>query len=558
MPIINPLTGDTKSPYQFLLSDLSYKKIESYLIDLQTKNQTPGAYLEKQLDAFDLSTIDMASFIDALIQTKKDRIFAESTQYGGDLNWNETELSLLGDISCAVNVKVFDNGSWKTPKVYPKPFDATLLFVPGALLKHDWSPDIKPDFDEVVKDGQFNFNAFYKLYKRRLLPGLLHVNNQVAEEKGKKLMITIPGMGCGQFAGLFKDTPQGKGGIPGFPEDSAESFIHNQFQKVMERLLLKQGQKLQNIGAIWYDNFNKTASTQSINGIDFLARPLSKGGKPQLCMPQEYGSKYANYHLVSFVAWDHVSLPGNDYWDGMRDTDDGVKAAATSSMSVLTGLDGYYDAAKHLYLCAAAPSKSWSRIKQKHQIKIDSIGKTTVYPLKAAVKDLVCQKINEETKPCLAAFQYSAGAINLVFEDVKIAALFGKVLPAQFDFASYEAGKVVTLAPSQGRGSNGVYRAEDSSLAIHFEDQASLVCFNMLVDLIGPFAYQNDLNSETIYLLTESFDGVNCNELFAVELLSGMQKKSVETAAHFSAFFSHSQKTPADKKDDDDQNCLIM
>jgi len=53
--------------------------------------------------------------------------------------------------------------------------------------------------------------------------------------------------------------------------------------------------------------------------------------------------------LYSIVAWDHVSWPGNDFFVGSRATDDGVKAAATNSMSVLTGVKGEYDPTRGKY-----------------------------------------------------------------------------------------------------------------------------------------------------------------------------------------------------------------
>ena len=55
------------------------------------------------------------------------------------------------------------------------------------------------------------------------------------------------------------------------------------------------------------------------------------------------GDDFSGCILFSIVAWDHVSWPGNDYFGGSRSTDDGVKAAATDSMAVLTGIEGHYD-----------------------------------------------------------------------------------------------------------------------------------------------------------------------------------------------------------------------
>ncbi len=68
--------------------------------------------------------------------------------------------------------------------------------------------------------------------------------------------------------------------------------------------------------------------------------------KPQLCVPSHYAEEVDNYSdclLFSVVAWDHVSWPGNDFYWGGRATDGGVKVAETSSMNVVTGVDGLYN-----------------------------------------------------------------------------------------------------------------------------------------------------------------------------------------------------------------------
>jgi len=93
---------------------------------------------------------------------------------------------------------------------------------------------------------------------------------------------------------------------------------------------------------------------EEINLISFLIRPLMKGNenKPQLCSPQKYeekGDNFSDCELFSFVAWDHISWPGNDFYIGSRATDDGVKAAATDSMFVITGIEGQYNSITNKY-----------------------------------------------------------------------------------------------------------------------------------------------------------------------------------------------------------------
>jgi len=65
--------------------------------------------------------------------------------------------------------------------------------------------------------------------------------------------------------------------------------------------------------------------------------------------------------LCSIVAWDHVSWPGNEFSDSSRATDDGVKAAATNSMAVLTGVEGKYDPALVKYT-PPRPYSNWAAV----------------------------------------------------------------------------------------------------------------------------------------------------------------------------------------------------
>lgn len=56
------------------------------------------------------------------------------------------------------------------------------------------------------------------------------------------------------------------------------------------------------------------------------------------------------------MAWDHASLPGNDFFADARFTDDGVSAAATNSMEIITGVQGEY---KPGYYAHPAQYRTW-------------------------------------------------------------------------------------------------------------------------------------------------------------------------------------------------------
>ena len=86
--------------------------------------------------------------------------------------------------------------------------------------------------------------------------------------------------------------------------------------------------------------------------------------KSQLSRPESFAEAdddFSNCSLYSVVAWDHVSWPGNDFYIGSRMTDDGVKAAATNSMSVFTNLVGEYDQFVYKYL-PPKPYSTWKEI----------------------------------------------------------------------------------------------------------------------------------------------------------------------------------------------------
>lgn len=327
---------EKKPPAYFnLLHKTSLVKAETYLHQLKDGKKTPGQFLQKLLSSDTLGTLSVTQFIECLINTKKPQIYAESAVLGNGQDWNHTELSILGDISMAIDVWVFDNALHTHPKPHDPPFKATLIYTPGALLRNG-TGNTPVDWDEVVLEDQINYPAFASLYERRLLPCLLYAN-ETAHAQGVKAIITMPGLGCGQFAGKFK----GQLGIL--------------LKQALVDLTEKYAAKLPAIRAIYFDPFDEGENERiEIGGISVLVRPLLKGNKAkaQLCLPHDYEDvqgEFCDCRLISLVAWDHVSWPGNDFYIGSRATDDGVKAAATSTMLAMTGYAGQYSQNSHAY-----------------------------------------------------------------------------------------------------------------------------------------------------------------------------------------------------------------
>ncbi len=351
--------------YKVLIHSEAYKKAHSYLTDLSSHKLAPGFHLQAVVKDKDLAQLSVSEFIELLVRTKRPQIFAESAVHGNGSDWNQTELSILGDISIAVPVAVFDNGLHRRPKVHQTPFGATLLYTPGALLRNG-TGHTPADWGKVTVGDEISYAGYYALYERRLLPPLLYANS-VANANQRKAFITVPGLGCGQFAGRF-------GGKLG-----------SLLRKVLLELLSSHAELFRNIAAVYYDPYLECENERvEIGGLSFMVRPLTKGNasKAQLCEPEAYqegDDRFRDCELFSVVAWDHVSWPGNDFYIGSRSTDDGVKAAATSSMAVITGIEGQYDASTNTY-DPPEQNADWEMVVRENGVQIDVKDNLVVLP----------------------------------------------------------------------------------------------------------------------------------------------------------------------------------
>jgi len=343
----------------------AYQKASDYWRALQVGSIKPGLYLQDKLQGVDVAQIGVDSFLERLLNTKRPQIFAESAVYGNGLDWNPQELKLLGDIGIAVEVMVYDDGRHYQPVPHPEPFAAHLLFTAGALLRNG-QQQLPVDWDVVGDDGEIDQDRYYELYKRRLLPLLLYAN-ELASANGKQAFITVPGLGCGQFAGKFIGQ------------------LGAMLQVALLRLLSEYQKQLDNVRAVYFDPYNECENARfQLGHLSFMVRPLTQGNqhKPQLCQPcryEESGDDFSQYLLFSVVAWDHVSWPGNDFYIGARATDDGVKAAATSSMEAMTGFTGHYNLASKTY-DPPAPYRNWDEVVRRNSLQLELAGRFRIMP----------------------------------------------------------------------------------------------------------------------------------------------------------------------------------
>jgi hypothetical protein len=350
--------------YKILINKETYQKAICYVETLKT-GIAAGGYLKKVLKNKDLFIMTPVEFFEMLIGTKVPQIFAESSVCGDGTDWNQDELSILGDINIAVPVTVFDDGRHYEPAVHRIPFKATLVFTPGALLRNGRN-NIPADWKEVTENGEINPDKYYRLYERRLLPAFIYVD-RVAKNKGRMAFITVPGLGCGQFAGRFRGR------------------LGSELKNTLKFFLENHSTDFPNIRAVYYDPYQECENERyEIDGTSFIVRPLTKGNenKSQLCRPEdyeEYNNEFDKCELFSFVAWDHVSWPGNDFYTGSRSTDDGVKAAATDVMYVLTDIEGKYDISSNRYN-PPPEYKNWQEAVFKNGIQIEAKDNFNVYP----------------------------------------------------------------------------------------------------------------------------------------------------------------------------------
>ena len=114
--------------YRILIHPDAYQKAEAYRLELTLNSATQaGFYLQQQLQGKDISTLSTENVIECLLATKPPLIFAESSVYGNGKDWNQTELSILGDIGVAAGVQIYDDGKHINPDVHKTPFPATLM-----------------------------------------------------------------------------------------------------------------------------------------------------------------------------------------------------------------------------------------------------------------------------------------------------------------------------------------------------------------------------------------------------------------------------------------------
>lgn len=347
--------------YRVVLHRQAMEAIASYNARLTADPGLAGERLRTAIGRLPVPRIDAAWLLIALLDTKAPRIFAESEVRGDGSDWTRDELGLLGDIGVAVPTLAFDDGGHRGAGVHPEPVPVTLLFVSGAHIAACRGAGADA---HAAPDGKIDPVRYLRLYERRLLP-LLRYASASALAAGRRAFVTVPGLGCGQFAGPLR------GRLGPF------------FRDALAELLRRHAASLPGIRAVRLDTYDECAdSRERIGVMDLLVRPLlrSSNGLPQLLRSTAYeedGDDFSGCDLYSVVAWDHVSWPGNDFWGGARATDDGVKAAATDVMYALSGFRGRYDPRLRAYLPPEGVD-TWEDLVREHRLTLRAVDNVLV------------------------------------------------------------------------------------------------------------------------------------------------------------------------------------
>ncbi|MGJ3502360.1 hypothetical protein ACR9PU_13890, partial [Piscirickettsia salmonis] len=191
-------------PYHVLMNEATFGKAAGYLDELKENPSLAGKYLRTALQDVDLSRLSVEEFLDHLIRTKRYRVFANlEVGYHPQADWSLVEACILADIAVTMDVDAYDNGRHHDPQVHPEPLALNLTFIPGPVLGTG-NGAMTPDMEECIVDGRIDQESYYQLIERRFLPYFAEVN-ECAGRKGRDAFMPIPGVGCGEFAGKFKE-----------------------------------------------------------------------------------------------------------------------------------------------------------------------------------------------------------------------------------------------------------------------------------------------------------------------------------------------------------------
>src|SRR5215472_17628528 len=104
-------SGDAARGYSIIIPRETLARAAEHLERLKANQVQAGAHLRDRLVGSDAHALTALDLLGQLIDTKRPQMFAEMAVCGDGSDWTLTELGLLGDISIAIPVTVFDDGN---------------------------------------------------------------------------------------------------------------------------------------------------------------------------------------------------------------------------------------------------------------------------------------------------------------------------------------------------------------------------------------------------------------------------------------------------------------
>lgn len=317
---------------------------------------------EKLSDAAFIAGLSDALFVQLIIGSKYGAQAAEGSDEYRE-RYNEHEREILHKICMSSDVSIFADGKaygyhHEKETVYTSPMLAHYSFVCGPLLAR---PD-SPDYTRVVftkQDGkkEINPDQYDQLIEEKILL-LLQDVNETGKAHDKQMLLRIPALGCGRFAGTFT----GKG-------------IHEHFYRACVKALNKHLQDFKRIGAVDIALADKAdqdevahfdAVTKNTIGQDATVRHLGDKGDCEFVLQGKAIRVRRDHEVAQFshpddierqgmmlavcVATDPIGSPGGDAYRNKPDTQEGITGTRSDICERVTGDKGEFDEKDHMFI----------------------------------------------------------------------------------------------------------------------------------------------------------------------------------------------------------------
>ena len=325
------LEATKKSPYSFVLDEDTLKIITDYKQALVSKDILPGIALKELLNENDdedipdfIDSLTTLGFINLLLNLKVPNGSARiSLAAPSQSEYNIHELNILARIGTVIYTHVHNDGKQSEFDSYETPVPCIMGFVSAPLFDiNDSAPANQEPVNSSSGRNQINSENYIKEMKHRILPVLIKMNDE-ALMRGKKLSITIPGLGCGIFAGCYSM----------FRRDNDN--ITAQLDCALRAMLIKHEHRLKCIiniqfDELQYDGHSPLSTEQKIGHIwyKFVADATSTNSRAPLALAKD--SSGEDVMLGTIVEGDLLSWMGKGMWiDNGLQTDERRKTGGS-------------------------------------------------------------------------------------------------------------------------------------------------------------------------------------------------------------------------------------